>query len=596
MSDTQQTVTDVSPDNNGNETAPTLALDDSGDVELPVIDVLSGRGFLTGKSGSGKSNSASVVFEELLDHPEGPYPFLVVDTDGEYWGLREEYELLHLGGDDECQARVGPEHAEWIAETVLVDRVPIILDVSGYADEGGADVDSNIGRELLEEVATALFTKAKAHKQPMLFALEEIHEFIPEGGGLDSLGQRLIKVAKRGRKHGLGLMGMSQRPADVKKSFITQCDWLLWHRLTWNNDTNVVKNVLGSEYADAIEDFDDGEAWLMTDWDGDITRVCVRRKHTFDAGGRPGLEGIDRPDLKGVDEGLLDGLEEASEQAAKRRDRISQLEYQLEEKDETIEELKQDLREAENLNAMAEKFSDAMLQQAEGQTADPEADSGGPPDVIRAEVMEIRQEKQELESEVEAKDDRIEELEARVAELEPYEERVERLERRVDFDEAEEAIERLLEALDVDADPDDRIRQKLSEEREQRQQLEARLEELQREDTPAATGDDAGLSTLLEHDGVQSAIETAKEAGDHSDEHFDRVLTILASSDGSAKTAADVAPLTDVSERTVRGVMSELHRSGILQTETQGRATAYRLDREFLERRIEVAEQQPNYN
>ena len=40
-------------------------------VELPVVDVLTGRSFVTEKSGSGKSNSASVICEKLLDQPTG---------------------------------------------------------------------------------------------------------------------------------------------------------------------------------------------------------------------------------------------------------------------------------------------------------------------------------------------------------------------------------------------------------------------------------------------------------------------------------------------------------------------------------------------
>ena len=596
MSDTQQTMHEVSNnEEEGGEPEQTLALGDNDDVELPVIDVLSGRGFLTGKSGSGKSNSASVIFEELLSHPDGPYPFIVIDTDGEYWGLREEYELLHLGGDDECQARVGPEHADWIAETVLVDRVPVILDVSGYADEGGSDVDSNIAQDLLERLATALFTKAKAHKQPTLFAVEEIHEFIPQSGNVTDLGQRLVKIGKRGRKHGLGLVGMSQRPADVQKSFITQCDWMLWHRLTWNNDTKVVSKVLGSEYADAIEEFDDGEAWLMADWDDGIQRVQVRRKHTFDAGARPGLEGIDRPDLKGIDDGLLDGLDEASEEAAQRRDRISQLEHQLEQKNEEIEDLQDELSQARDVSAMAEQFTEAMLQQGSGGGSDT-AESGGesPQQVIKAEVMEVRREKRELEDELEEKDARIEALEERVAELEPYEERVETLEEKLDLEEAEEALVRLADAIGAPlADGDEKLREKLGELRERNEELREELAAAREQAesgsaAPSSAGGD--LTSLVQHDAIQRAVDTAKENSELASEHFDRVLAILASSDGSAKPAKDIAPLTDVSETSVRKVLKELHRSGVVETEQKNRAQAYKLDREFLERRIEVAD------
>jgi hypothetical protein len=63
---------------------------------LPVVELLTGRGFVTGKSGSGKSNTASVLCEELL---ELNLPLLIVDTDGEYYGLKERYEVLHVGAD-----------------------------------------------------------------------------------------------------------------------------------------------------------------------------------------------------------------------------------------------------------------------------------------------------------------------------------------------------------------------------------------------------------------------------------------------------------------------------------------------------------------
>ncbi|RLM53238.1 DUF87 domain-containing protein [Halobellus sp. Atlit-31R] len=324
-------------------------------VELPVVDILTGRGFVTGKSGSGKSNTASVIIENLLSNN---FPVLIVDTDGEYYGLKERFELLHAGADDECDIVVSPEHAEKLANLALEQNVPIILDVSGYLDEGEA-------QELLTEVAKNLFAKEKKLKKPFLMLVEECHEYIPEGGGMTEAGKMLIKIGKRGRKHGLGIVGISQRPADVKKDFITQCDWLVWHRLTWNNDTKVVGRILGAEYADAIEEMDNGEAFLVTDWSESLRRVKFHKKRTFDAGATPGLDDFERPDLKSVDGDLVSELQDISDERARRESEIADLRQQLEKKEARIRQLERELDEAKDLSRMADQFAQAMFQTAE---------------------------------------------------------------------------------------------------------------------------------------------------------------------------------------------------------------------------------------
>ncbi|MFT4944702.1 MAG: hypothetical protein ACI9K3_000639 [Halovenus sp.] len=319
-------------------------------VSLPVVELLTGRGFITGKSGSGKSNSASVVAERLLDNELG---LLIVDIDGEYYGLKEEYEILHAGGDEECDIQVTTDHAEKLAGLALEQNVPIILDVSSYLDE-------SVAERLLTAVARSLFAKAKKQKQPFLLLVEEIHEYIPEQGSVGECGQMLIKIGKRGRKHGLGLCGVSQRPADVKKDFITQCDWLLWHRLTWQNDTRVVRRILDGTYADAVESLDDGEGFLVTDWTDDVRRVQFHRKQTFDAGATPGLEDVERPALKSVSEDLVAELAEITDEATARADRIAELEAELDRRETRIEELERELRDARNLRGLAEQFVDAL--------------------------------------------------------------------------------------------------------------------------------------------------------------------------------------------------------------------------------------------
>lgn len=259
---------------------------------LPTVEILTGRGFVTGKSGSGKSNTASVIAEELL---ENGYTIVVIDTEGEYYGLKERYDLLHVGADEACDAQVGPEDAPRLAEAALTENVPLIVDVSDY-------LDGEESRALIAAVVEELYRQEKEVRKPVLLMVEEMQEYLPQTGGQTDLGVLLERVAKRGRKRGLGMLGISQRPSSVDKDFITQCDWMVWHRLTWQNDIDVVRKVLGSETADEVEGLDTGEAFLMTDWDDSVEQVQFKRKRTHDAGATPGLDRYEHQN--GADDGI----------------------------------------------------------------------------------------------------------------------------------------------------------------------------------------------------------------------------------------------------------------------------------------------------
>jgi len=347
-----------------------LSVTEDGSFSFPVMDVLTGRGFVTGKSGAGKSNTASVLAEELLD---AGLPLLVIDVDGEYYGLKARYELLHVGADERCDLRVGPEHAERLARLALEEHVPVVLDVSGYLEE-------DEGREVVASVVRALFAGEQTARTPFLLLVEEVHEFIPEGRGLDAAGEMLVRVAKRGRKRGLGLVGLSQRPAAVDKEFITQCDWLCFHRLTWQNDTKVVGAVLGSEYATEVETLADGEALVRADWADAVQRVRFRRKHTFDAGATPDLGDVSRPELRSIDESLvaeLRGAEEERETPAGVDDEeLERLRERLAERDARIEELEARLRALDGGDESDESGEPAGSRGPAQQEADPVWEAG----------------------------------------------------------------------------------------------------------------------------------------------------------------------------------------------------------------------------
>lgn len=261
---------------------------------LPAVELLTGRGFVTGKSGSGKSNTVSVIAEELLG---AGYNILIVDTEGEYFGLKEQFEVLHVGATESCDVTIDQERAAKVADITLEHNVPVVLNVADYLDQEEA-------KAIVANVIERLFILEGEYKKPFLVIVEEMQEYLPQTGGQDDLAKLLLRVAKRGRKRGLGICGISQRPSAVDKDFITQCDWMVWHRLTWENDVEIVRKILGSEVADAVPELDDGEGYLLTDWDDEVDRVQFRRKKTFDAGATPGLEEYERPNLKSIGDEL----------------------------------------------------------------------------------------------------------------------------------------------------------------------------------------------------------------------------------------------------------------------------------------------------
>ncbi|PCR88705.1 ATP-binding protein [Natrinema ejinorense] len=504
------------------------------DFSLPTVEVLTGRAFITGKSGSGKSNTASVVIEELL---EAGYPTLIVDTDGEYYGLKEQYELLHVGADEQCDLRVGPEHAEKLAMLALEDNVPIILDVSGFLDADDAN-------DLIRETARHLFAKEKRLKKPFLLVVEEIHEYIPESGGLDETGQMLVKIAKRGRKHGLGLVGISQRPADVKKDFITQANWLVWHRLTWDNDTKVAGRVLGNDYRDAIAELDDGEAFVQTDWGERIERVQFRRKRTFDAGATPGLEDFDRPELKSISDDLVADLEEISEQEQRRQDRIADLERELADREERIDDLEQELENARDLRDLAGQMADALQN---GQSDD------GPGENVEQLVAE----KNRLERDLAEREDRIAGLESEVESL-----REELADRPTDADleTAREATERLAEAVGVTTgDESGKWRRKY-------EAAQERIADLETNQPTVDAPDD--YESFVDDEYVQVAIEEAKDEGSP---RYVRAVIAGVLRRGGPVTREDIARDIDIqSDSNIEKGIRPLAERGIVTTDGTG--------------------------
>jgi peptidoglycan hydrolase CwlO-like protein len=582
-------------------------------VELPVEEILTGRAFLTGKSGSGKSNSANVIAESLLDRG---LALLIIDTEGEYYSLREEYEILHVGTepDQEYDLHVGPEHGEKLAELALEQNVPIILDVSDTL-EGDEERD-----DLIYETVRHLFYKEKQVKKPFLIIAEEAHNYIPQRGAHDDLSKMMITVGKQGRKRGLGMLGVSQRPQDVRKEYISQCDWILWHRLTWDSDTKVVGRVADNTTANAVEGLDDGEGFLQADFvDEDIIRVQMRRMKTFDAGATPGLDGFDRPELKSLsDDDLVDELESISEREEQRQDRMEKLESQLEEREDRIEELEERVERLKDLREMVdstEGLPDATETQADDTdlssvTLEIDGDTFQSPEVIEAQVMEIQQAKEDAEEQLEAvreeRDELAQKLDERKSELDALRDQLERYEWIADhIDEMEEATKRLSRILDIDSGAtDSEIQERLADKDEQiedlrreRDDLKERLDALEEqaetsdptdEYAPIVSTDDEELDALLSDGRIKEEFVVAVEEGKHAEEHYPNHLSVVVDAEDGV-TPQLASEILSVSDALSRNVLRELRDNGFLRAEGERPETFY-LDTDRLEKRVRVAD------
>jgi DNA helicase HerA-like ATPase len=89
-----------------------------------------------------------------------------------------------------------------------------------------------------------LFEQRKLNKIPPFFAvIEEAHNFCPERGFGEAKSSKILRtIASEGRKFGLGLCVITQRPARLDKSVLSQCTTQIILKVTNPNDLKAVMN------------------------------------------------------------------------------------------------------------------------------------------------------------------------------------------------------------------------------------------------------------------------------------------------------------------------------------------------------------------
>ena len=79
-----------------------------------------------------------------------------------------------------------------------------------------------------------------------MIVCEEAHNYVPRTGGAQYNASRksIERIAKEGRKYGVTLMVVSQRPSEVSDTIFSQCSNYIALRLTNSVDQNYIKSLL----------------------------------------------------------------------------------------------------------------------------------------------------------------------------------------------------------------------------------------------------------------------------------------------------------------------------------------------------------------
>jgi len=109
-------------------------------------------------------------------------------------------------------------------------------------------------------------------RHPIALFCDEAHLYIPANTSSSSVEEKGLhnfqRVAKEGRKYGVSLVVISQRPADVSKTVLSQCGNFISMRLSNPDDQNVIRRLfpdsLGN-FADLLPTLDIGESLIVGD-------------------------------------------------------------------------------------------------------------------------------------------------------------------------------------------------------------------------------------------------------------------------------------------------------------------------------------------
>lgn len=163
---------------------------------------------------------------------------------------------------------------DWLASQVL----KLLRSGSGAGikiidfSEVPADVLPVVTGTLARLLYDVQFWMGSKVRTPVTLLCDEAHLYLPVREDADAVQRQALgsfeRIAKEGRKYGFSLLVVSQRPSDVSRTILSQCNNFLALRLTNETDQGVIKRLMPDSLAgltSILPLLDTGEALLLGD-------------------------------------------------------------------------------------------------------------------------------------------------------------------------------------------------------------------------------------------------------------------------------------------------------------------------------------------
>lgn len=151
-----------------------------------------------------------------------------------------------------------------------------IVDLSGVPSDVRPAVAAQVGRLAYE----FNYWNPKRREFPITLICEEAHVYIPreKGGRFEGSKKMMERIAKEGRKYGVSIGVVSQRPTELSETMLAQCSSFVCLRTTSPEDQQYIKGLIPeseSDLADTLSSLGRGEALILGEAAPLPTRVQI---------------------------------------------------------------------------------------------------------------------------------------------------------------------------------------------------------------------------------------------------------------------------------------------------------------------------------